>query len=101
MHVGYNHHAAHRHPCHYAQDAARLPPRLRELNDEEAYRDVNLLMLRNPTIANFMDGCSISIPCHTAGEAPVGLILIGNHDADRHLLAIAFALEKLLRPKAP
>ena len=74
-----------------------VAPRLSELNAEEAYRDVNSLMLRNPTIANFIDGCSISIPCHTAGEAPVGLMLIGIHDTDRHLLAVALALENLLR----
>lgn len=76
-----------------------VAPRLRDLDDEDAYRDVNLLTLRNPTIANFLDACSISVPCHAEGDAPVGLMLIGHHDGDRRLLAIASALEVLLRPE--
>ena len=83
-------------------DALLLPtvpivaPRLRDLESEDAYRDVNLLMLRNPTIANFLDTCSISIPCHTTGCAPVGLMLIGRHGEDATLLAIAGAVESQL-----
>lgn len=87
-------------------DALLLPtvpivaPRLHDLDAEDAYRDINLLMLRNPTIANFIDACSISLPCHTEGDAPVGLMLIGHHDGDNRLLAIAAALENLLQPNA-
>jgi aspartyl-tRNA(Asn)/glutamyl-tRNA(Gln) amidotransferase subunit A len=73
-------------------------PRLAELAADEAYRRVNALVLRNPAIANFLDRCSISIPCHRAGDAPVGLMLIGEHDADRRLLAIAAAIEPVVSP---
>jgi aspartyl-tRNA(Asn)/glutamyl-tRNA(Gln) amidotransferase subunit A len=76
-----------------------VAPRLRDLETEDAYRDVNLLMLRNPTVANFLDGCSISIPCHDPGDAPVGLMLIGQANADARLLAIAAAIESLVAPK--
>lgn len=76
-----------------------VAPPLRELESEEAYRVVNLLMLRNPTVANFLDRCSISIPCHRAGDAPVGLMLIGPHNDDDRLLAIAAAVEGLVAPK--
>ncbi|MBI1200908.1 MAG: amidase [Rhodopseudomonas sp.] len=76
-----------------------VAPPLASLATEEAYRDVNLLMLRNPTIANFIDGCSISIPCHKAGEAPVGLMLIGASNSDARLLAIAAAVENLVSPR--
>ena len=58
----------------------------------------NAAVLRNPSIANFLDRCSISIPCHRAGDAPVGLMLIGEHGADRRLLAIAAAMEKVVSP---
>jgi aspartyl-tRNA(Asn)/glutamyl-tRNA(Gln) amidotransferase subunit A len=76
-----------------------VAPRLRDLESEDAYRDVNLLMLRNPTVANFIDGCSISIPCHEPGDAPVGLMLIGQTNGDARILAIAAAIECLVAPK--
>src|SRR5256886_10668197 len=57
-------------------------PRLADLAADEAYRHANFLVLRNPSIANFLDRCSISVPYHRAGEAPVGLMLIGEHGAD-------------------
>lgn len=86
-------------------DALMMPtvpivaPRLRDLEVEEnTYSDINILLLRNPTVANFLDGCSISIPCHHAGDAPVGLMLIGQHNDDARLLAIAAAIECLIAP---
>ena len=63
-----------------------LPPRVAHVEADEAYRRINMLVLRNPSIINFIDGCSISIPCHRAGDAPVGLMLFGAHGADRRLL---------------
>jgi aspartyl-tRNA(Asn)/glutamyl-tRNA(Gln) amidotransferase subunit A len=73
-------------------------PRLADLEADDAYRRVNFLVLRNPSIANFLDRCSISLPCHRAGDAPVGLMLIGEHGADRRLLAIAAAIEQVVSP---
>jgi aspartyl-tRNA(Asn)/glutamyl-tRNA(Gln) amidotransferase subunit A len=75
-----------------------LAPRVADLAADDAYRHVNMLVLRNPHIINFLDGCSISIPCHRAGDAPVGLMLFGEHNADRRLLAIAAAIEKVVSP---
>jgi aspartyl-tRNA(Asn)/glutamyl-tRNA(Gln) amidotransferase subunit A len=75
-----------------------IAPRLADLVSDEAYRHANMLVLRNPSIANFLDRCSISIPCHRAGDAPVGLMLIGEHDADRRLMSIAAAIEALVSP---
>ena len=60
---------------------------LAELEAEDRYRKVNLLVLRNPTVANMLDRCAISLPCHLPGEAPVGLMLIGEHGGDRRLFA--------------
>jgi aspartyl-tRNA(Asn)/glutamyl-tRNA(Gln) amidotransferase subunit A len=85
-------------------DALVLPttplvaPRIADLADDDAYRRVNMLMLRNPSIVNFLDRCSISIPCHRAGDSPVGLMLVGEHDADRRLLSVAAAVEKVVSP---
>jgi aspartyl-tRNA(Asn)/glutamyl-tRNA(Gln) amidotransferase subunit A len=73
-------------------------PRVADVEADDAYRRVNMLVLRNPSIVNFLDGCSVSIPCHRAGDAPVGLMLFGEHAADRRLLAIAAAIEKTVSP---
>jgi aspartyl-tRNA(Asn)/glutamyl-tRNA(Gln) amidotransferase subunit A len=75
-----------------------IAPTLAEVEPDGAYRHVNMLVLRNPAIANFIDGCSISIPCHPAGGAPVGVMLIGAAGTDRRLLAIAAAIERLVSP---
>ncbi len=39
---------------------------------DDAYYAANGLILRNPTLINFLDGCALSLPCHAAGTAPVG-----------------------------
>jgi aspartyl-tRNA(Asn)/glutamyl-tRNA(Gln) amidotransferase subunit A len=73
-------------------------PRVADLASDDAYRHVNLLVLRNPSIANVLDRCAITVPCHRAGDAPVGLMLIGKHDDDRRLLSIAAAIEGAVSP---
>ncbi|RWR06565.1 amidase [Paenirhodobacter populi] len=63
--------------------------------DEALYGKVNLLALRNPTVANFLDRCALSLP--VAAEAlPVGLMLMGETGTDRRLLAIGAAVEAAL-----
>ena len=70
-----------------------VAPRLDELADDNDYSRINLLMLRNPAIVNFIDGCAVSIPIHEPGAAPVGLTLFTCALGDRRLLAIAAAVE--------
>lgn len=73
------------------------PPSIAELEAVEDFNRVNLLLLRNTAVGNFLDRCSISLPCHAEGEAPVGLMLTGEHGGDRRLLAVARAVEGALR----
>lgn len=74
-----------------------VPPPLAALEaDDAAYGRANGLVLRNPTPANFLDRCAISLPCHRAGEAPVGLMLVGETMGDARLFAVAAAVEALL-----
>jgi aspartyl-tRNA(Asn)/glutamyl-tRNA(Gln) amidotransferase subunit A len=73
-----------------------VAPAMAPLQDNDVYLRSNALLLRNPSIFNFIDGCAISIPCHVPTELPVGLMLAAEHGADRRLLAIAAAVEKLL-----
>jgi aspartyl-tRNA(Asn)/glutamyl-tRNA(Gln) amidotransferase subunit A len=87
-------------------DALAMPtvpmpaPRMVDLEPDDAYRRINMLVLRNPSIANFLDACSISIPCHHGGEAPAGLMIFGKHGSDRRLLSIAAAIESVVSPVA-
>lgn len=74
-------------------------PRIDDLKDDDAFRHANAAVLRNPSIVNFIDRCSISLPCHRAGDPPVGLMLVGDHGADRRLMAIAAAVEKVVAPR--
>jgi aspartyl-tRNA(Asn)/glutamyl-tRNA(Gln) amidotransferase subunit A len=72
-------------------------PSLAQVGPDESYVRINGLMLRNPSIVNFLDGCAISIPCHEPGSAPVGLTLFGLRNTDRQLLSIAASVEQSLR----
>jgi aspartyl-tRNA(Asn)/glutamyl-tRNA(Gln) amidotransferase subunit A len=73
-----------------------IAPTLDALSGDAEYGRVNLLMLRNCTVANMLDRCAISLPCHEAGDAPVGFMLMGEHMGDHKLLDIAAAVEPLL-----
>lgn len=72
------------------------PPPIAAVTEESEYNRINLLLLRNTTIANFLDRCAISLPCHLPGEAPAGLMLMGEAMADARLLAVAAAVERVL-----
>ncbi len=76
-----------------------IAPTLADLGSDEAYGRTNLLVLRNPTVTNFLDRCGISLPCQEPGAAPVGLMLMGARGDDRRLLAIAAAVEALVSPQ--
>jgi aspartyl-tRNA(Asn)/glutamyl-tRNA(Gln) amidotransferase subunit A len=76
-----------------------IAPALRDLSVPEAARAANYMLLRNTGLANFFDRCSVSIPCHKAGDAPIGLMLVGPTGGDRKLLAIAAAVEKQVAPE--
>jgi aspartyl-tRNA(Asn)/glutamyl-tRNA(Gln) amidotransferase subunit A len=62
---------------------------------DDAYYAANGLILRNPTLSNFLDGCALSLPCQAAGTAPVGLMIAGSNGADRRILAIGLSVEEL------
>ncbi|MFT8676499.1 MAG: amidase [Acetobacter sp.] len=85
---------------HY--DAVILPtvpivaPTIDSLADDAHYAATNLLLLRNTAVANFLDLCAISLPVHTQGDAPVGLMLMGRHGHDAALFRTAARIEKLL-----
>ena len=74
-----------------------LPPPIAPLlADDAAFFSVNALLLRNPSVVNFMDGCALSLPCHAPSDWPVGLMLFGPAMADDRLLAAAAFAESVL-----
>jgi aspartyl-tRNA(Asn)/glutamyl-tRNA(Gln) amidotransferase subunit A len=66
------------------------------VNEDEYYR-FNGRMLRNCSVANLIDGCGISVPCHAEGKAPVGFMVTGVRGSDRRVLAIGLSLEAAFR----
>ncbi len=64
--------------------------------DDRLYAKTNMLALRNCSIGNFLDRCAITLPCHRRGEAPVGLMVMGETMGDQRLLDIAASLEKVI-----
>jgi aspartyl-tRNA(Asn)/glutamyl-tRNA(Gln) amidotransferase subunit A len=76
-----------------------IPPTIAEASaTDEAYFDWNLKVLRNTGIANVLDGCAATIPCHRPGEAPVGLTIAGVGNSDRRTLAVAAAVQAVVEP---
>ncbi len=73
-----------------------IPPAIAEVAEQSEYNRINLLLLRNTAVGNFLDRCSISLPCQEAGTAPVGLMLTGEHGADAALFQSAAAVEAAL-----
>ncbi|WP_345795930.1 amidase [Castellaniella sp. MT123] len=66
---------------------------------DEAYFAANGLILRNPTLINFLDGCALSLPCHAPGTAPVGLMVAGPANSDARILDVGLAIEQVLRAR--
>ena len=75
---------------------ACVPPAIAETEDDENARRVNMRCLRNTATVNYFNGCAISLPCHPAGEAPVGLMLSAANGQDESLYRIAAAIEAAL-----
>lgn len=73
------------------------PPIVELLHSDEAFFKANGLLLRNTFAINFLDGCGWTLPCHRAGELPVGLMLSAPAGHDAALSGLALAVEALLR----
>jgi aspartyl-tRNA(Asn)/glutamyl-tRNA(Gln) amidotransferase subunit A len=76
---------------------AIVAPTLEEVSTPDGFTKKNLLLLRNTTVGNFLDRCSISLPCHASGELPVGFMLMGEAMADKRVLAMARSVAPVVR----
>jgi amidase/aspartyl-tRNA(Asn)/glutamyl-tRNA(Gln) amidotransferase subunit A len=66
------------------------------LASDDAFFAANALLLRNPSLANLLDGCALSLPCHRSGDWPVGLMVWGPAMTDDLVLGAALAIEAAL-----
>lgn len=66
------------------------------LTDDTEFFRVNSLLLRNTSVVNMIDGCAISLPCHTPGQLPVGLMLWHAALHDDAVLDLALQVEAAL-----
>jgi aspartyl-tRNA(Asn)/glutamyl-tRNA(Gln) amidotransferase subunit A len=73
-----------------------VAPRIDELAEDADYFRLNALVLRNPSIWNFMDRPAVTLPCASDG-LPVGAMLVGRRGHDHRLLSIAAAAEAVIR----
>ncbi len=73
------------------------PPIAPLLADDAAFFATNALLLRNPSTVNLLDGCALSLPCHAAGEMPVGLMVWSGALQDDTVLDVSLAIEAVLR----
>ena len=79
---------------------AILPPAIAPLvADDELYARVNVLVLRNTSVINVVDGCALSLPVRAPGGAPVGVMLAGRGGDDARILRIGAALEPVIAPR--
>ena len=80
--------------------AAIVPPRLADLADDAVFGATMFKALRNAALVNLFDGCAVSLPMHQAGDAPCGLMVAGPAHTDTRILAVAQAMERVLKPVA-
>ena len=64
---------------------------------EEFFLRMNGLLLRNCAPFNVLDRPCWSLPCHTPGDAPVGLMVVGETMGDIRLQSIGLAIEQALK----
>ena len=72
-----------------------IPPLIKDCENENFYDEVNLISLKNTTLANYMNGCSLSLP-YTIDNKPIGIMLNASTNNDDRILEIGSKIEKIL-----
>lgn len=77
--------------------ACVAPPLAPLEQSDDAFFAANALVLRNPAVINFLDGCALSVPCPVGAGLPVGLAICGLAGDDARVLRVGRAVEAALR----
>jgi len=72
------------------------PPLQPLIADDEAFFATNALLLRNPSVVNYLDGCALSLPCQAPDELPVGMMVWAPALQDDSVLDVSLAIEREL-----
>lgn len=72
------------------------PPALTELADPDTFARVNATALRTTMTLSYLDMPGVTLPVHSSGILPVGLLVSAPHGSDSRLLAAAAAIEHIL-----
>ncbi|MCY7387543.1 MAG: amidase [Burkholderiales bacterium] len=76
-----------------------IAPTIAEMESSEAFfLQTNGLLLRNCAPFNVLDRPCWSLPCHRRGDAPVGLMVVGESMGDERLQSIGLAVEAAIAP---
>jgi aspartyl-tRNA(Asn)/glutamyl-tRNA(Gln) amidotransferase subunit A len=75
---------------------AKLAPPLSAFAPDPDYARLNAMILRNPAVVNFLDGCAATVPIQRPGELPVGLSVVGTQGSDARILRIALGVEAVV-----
>ena len=75
---------------------AMVPPRFSDLENDDEYSRINLKVLRNTSMGNVMDCCSIPLP-FSASDTTIGVMLSACVDHDLSLLRLADECEMILK----
>jgi aspartyl-tRNA(Asn)/glutamyl-tRNA(Gln) amidotransferase subunit A len=71
-----------------------VAPTIAEMeSSDEFFLRMNGLLLRNCAPFNVLDRPCWSLPCHRPGDAPVGLMVVGETMGDKRLQALGLAIE--------
>jgi aspartyl-tRNA(Asn)/glutamyl-tRNA(Gln) amidotransferase subunit A len=73
-----------------------VAPRIADVEVEEAYNRINMLVLRNTLMINIVDGCSISLPMSQPAAPPTSLMISGPAMSDSRIFSIAAAVESAI-----
>ena len=70
------------------------PPLLKKCDNQDFYDKINMISLKNTSLANYMNGCSLSLP-YFKNKEPIGIMLNGSTGMDDKLLEIGSIFEKI------
>lgn len=71
-------------------------PRFTDVAEPDAFARFNGLALRNASVVNLLDRCAATVPMRSDG-APAGLMIVGETLGDGRALAVAEAIEPVVR----